>query len=130
MANTFFFLSSSISDLSQAPIKESKTQFSGSTGIYSSGIIWSASCESFPSAGNPAVTNLLQDKETPFQESRAKQSPKQGTLTPGLGLPQQAAAACVNQLAKLANQRAQVLISFPLAALLTIAKRWNRPKCL
>lgn len=47
MADTFFSVQYLI--LSQTPIKESKTQFSGSTGIYSFRDYLSASCESLSS---------------------------------------------------------------------------------
>lgn len=58
MANTSFPVQYLI--LSQAPIKESKTQFSGSTGIYLFRDYLAACPESVSSqcsAGNPVVTN-------------------------------------------------------------------------
>lgn len=60
-----------------APIKESKTQLSGSTGIYLSRDHLSASCES-PMTN----TGVFQSKETPdYLESREKQRPQPGQLT-------------------------------------------------
>lgn len=84
MANTFF--SVQYLTLSQAPIKESKTQFPGSTGIYLFRDYLSAFHQS--ASSQCSGTNVFQKKETPrLLGVKGKVKPKQGTLAPGPGLP-------------------------------------------
>lgn len=122
MANTCFSVQYLI--LSQAPIKESKTQFSGSAGIYSFRGYLSASCEpvsSQCSAGNPVVTNKWVS-----EQGRSKGPNKELALLVWC-FPQQATGAVSNQLCEVGKSTYLGFVSFLLAALLTIAKRQKEP---
>ena len=107
MANTIFSVQYLI--LSQAPIKESQTQFSGSTGIYLFRDYLVCQCEpasSHCSAGNPVMTNRCVSElgNTPMTRSqRGSEAPNKQLSLLAWCFPSRPAAVCTSCV-RLANE--------------------------